>query len=129
MTLEQIINTVKSLNFPLGSYAVFGSGPMAIRGLKEAKDIDITVKNDFFEKLKEKYKEIKPGQINISDVEIFAAWNSLIDNAEEVINRADTINGVRFIKLEDLIIWKRKLGRAKDLSDIKIIEDYIKRHK
>jgi len=123
--MNEIIKKVKSLGFLPGSYAVFGSGPMTIRGLKEAKDIDIAVKDEFFEELKGKHKEFKPGQINIGDVEIFAAWNSLIDNAEEVIDRADNIDGVKFIKLEDLIVWKKKLAREKDLSDIKVIEDYL----
>lgn len=126
MDIQDLLSELKKLNLPDEQFAVFGSGPMAIRGLKEAKDLDIIVKNDFYNKLKEKYKEVKPGQININNIEIFAAWNSFIDNAEEVIDRADIFDGIKFIKLEDLIVWKRKLSREKDLSDIKKIRDYLK---
>lgn len=127
ITIKSLLSELKRLNLPADQFAVFGSGPMAIRGIRQAKDLDVAIKDDFFNLLKEKYKEAKPGQINVGNIEIFAAWNSLLDNAESVIDRADIINGVRFIKLNDLMIWKKKLGREKDLLDIKIIKDYLKK--
>ena len=38
------IDELKALKLPVGQYAIFGSGPLAIRNLKAASDIDIIVK-------------------------------------------------------------------------------------
>ena len=38
MTKNQIIAKMASLNLPQGSYVVFGSAPMAVAGLREAKE-------------------------------------------------------------------------------------------
>ncbi|HHE76422.1 MAG TPA: hypothetical protein ENL27_00315 [Candidatus Parcubacteria bacterium] len=124
---KELLEELKRLNLPDGGYAIYGSGPMAVRGLRDANDLDIVVKDELYEKLREKYKdkEIKTGHIKIGDIEIFASFNSLIDNPEEVIDRTEELNGFRFIRLEDLIRWKQKLGREKDLKDIKLIKKYL----
>jgi len=53
------LNELKKLNLPKGKYALFGSSPMAIRGIKENSDIDIIVKEDLWNFLKQKYKVIR----------------------------------------------------------------------
>ena len=40
------LDEVKRLNLPKDKFAIFGSGPIAIRGLREARDIDLIVKKD-----------------------------------------------------------------------------------
>ncbi len=53
--LEQL----EKLNLPKGQWAIFGSGPLVIRGLlAENNDIDIIVKSDVFEVLKKQYSVI-----------------------------------------------------------------------
>ncbi|MDZ7611671.1 MAG: hypothetical protein U5L10_02815 [Candidatus Moranbacteria bacterium] len=112
---------------PEDQYAVYGSGPMAVRGIREASDLDLMVKDEFYEELKNKYKEEAKGKIKLEQgkIEIFPAWNSLVDNPEEVISRAELIKGFKFIKLGDLIDWKRKMGRDKDFKDIRLIENFL----
>ncbi len=43
MTNKELFKKVKNLNLPIGDYALFGSAPMGIRGLRECHDIDIIV--------------------------------------------------------------------------------------
>jgi hypothetical protein len=38
------------------------------------------------------------------------------------------INGLPFIKLEELIKFKTELGRSKDFDDIRLIEDYLNKN-
>lgn len=123
--MKQLLKELKKLNFPSDQYAIFGSGPMGIRGLKEINDLDVVVSGGLYEKLKNKFKEEKPGQIKIGNVEIFPCWNALIEKPEEVIKRAENIHGFKFITLPDLIQWKSKMGREKDKKDIEIIEEFL----
>lgn len=47
-------------------------------------------------------------------------------NVKEVVENADIIDGIRFVNLETTIKWKRRMGREKDLEDIRLIEEYLK---
>ena len=126
---EKLLNKLEELNLPDKGYAIYGSGPMAIRKIRAAHDLDIVVKNDLFKELNRKYSEIEKGFIKLEKgmIEIFSAQNSLIDNPKKVIDRAELINGLRFIKLDDLMTWKKKMGRQKDFDDIKLIKHYLKK--
>lgn len=121
----KLLKQLKKLKLSLNQYAIFGSGPMAIKGIRESEDLDIVVKDVLYKKLLKKYKETKSGQIKIGKIDIFSPKTALIDNPEKVIDRAETIQGFKFIRLDDLIKWKQKMGRKKDLEDIELIKDYL----
>lgn len=127
--IRKLLNQFKKLKLPLNQYAIYGSGPIAIRGLREARDLDVVVKDELYKKLLRKYKESKPGQIKIGKIEIYAPWATIFNNPKEtvkLINRAETIDGFKFVRLEDLLKWKYKMGRPKDFKDIKLIENYLR---
>jgi len=131
-----VIEEVNKLNFPIGQYVVVGSSPMAIRGLKEAHDIDIVVTPQLFEKcridgwetMSWTYPE-KVGQIYLKEgnIELYLDVNAGNFNPtiEELIERSETIQGVPFITLEDMISFKKAYGREKHLNDIKTTEEYL----
>jgi hypothetical protein len=52
-----LLEELKKLNFPKDKYAVFGSGPLAIRNIRETFDLDVIVKQDLFNELWDKYPE------------------------------------------------------------------------
>lgn len=64
---------LKKLNLPLGKYAIFGSGPLAIRGLRENNDIDIIVTDELWQNLTKKYKKfiVESNHIRIGHISIF----------------------------------------------------------
>ncbi len=47
----------------------------------------------------------------------------------EMIGNAVVIDGVPFMGLESLIDLKRSMGREKDLTDIELIQDYLRSHR
>jgi len=69
-----LLEELKKLNFPKDKYAVFGSGPLAIRNIREAHDLDVIVTHDFFQELCNKYPKLvkfKPfHRIDINKIEI-----------------------------------------------------------
>lgn len=127
--IKRLLKKFRELKPPLNQYAIFGAGPMTIRGIRKSKDLDVIVTDDLYKKLLKRYKETKSGQIKIGKIEIFSPQSALIDNPEELIDRAETIQGFKFIRLDDLIKWKKKLGRKKDLEDIELIKDYLAENK
>ena len=56
---SDLFQKVKKLQLPQGEYALFGSAPLGIRGLKECSDIDIIVTQKLWKELKNKSWKIK----------------------------------------------------------------------
>jgi NTP pyrophosphatase (non-canonical NTP hydrolase) len=124
------IDELRSLNLPFGEYAIFGSGPMAIRKIRDSHDIDIIVKNDLWETLSKKHKDHlhqNPTCLKIGSIEIFKDWRTLTDKIDEMIDSAETIHNYPFVQLKYVIEWKRQFGREKDLKDIELIREYMEK--
>ncbi|MFA6416042.1 MAG: hypothetical protein WCW56_00970 [Candidatus Paceibacterota bacterium] len=129
-----IFQKVKELNLPIGSYVVFGGGPMSARGIKEAHDIDILTTPEIYEKFKKEGWEEKTASSGSNflikdDYELFRDWNFSFANynpdPQKVIAEADIIDGVAFASLDEVRRWKSAFAREKDLVDIKLIDDFL----
>jgi len=123
------LDELEELNLPKNKFAVFGSGSLAIRGLREANDLDIIVKEDLWEELEKKFKveDQENPVIKVKNIEIYKSWKPWFDDINELIDKADIIQGLRFVKLDKVLEWKKKMGREKDLKDIKLIKELIGR--
>ena len=128
-----ITERVRALNLPLGSYAVFGSGPLEAHGLRTAKDIDLIVTSDFFrkckhsgewqaEKLKDHHEVLTKG-----DVSMYDSWAPDSWDIAQMIQEAEVIDGVPFVKLETVLEWKKIRNSEKDKEDIKLLEKKLGR--
>lgn len=126
-----LFQRVKDLNLPLGEYAIFGSGPMGIREMREMHDIDLIVFdkvfNEYLEKQGWEIKEIYGYRDWLKNdnlqIEMGRDWHEGWD-VEGMIRGADIIDGLPFVKLDYLIKWKKFSGREKDLKDIELIEKW-----
>jgi len=124
------LDELREMNLPSHRYAIYGSGPLAIRGIRENRDIDIVVDDALYEELIKKYPEDNnKKEIKYKNIEIFCSSKSLIDDPDKAIAQAEMIDGFKFIRLNELIKWKKKFGRPKDLKDIKLIKSYLKKQK
>ena len=125
---------ILKLNLPKGGYAIFGSGPMAIRGLRPSRDIDIIVTNDVFEKYKkgEEWKLVKferDGRkiemLEKDDFELYPTWGPGDWDIEKLVEEAEIIDGLPFVRLEAVLKWKKISARKKDREDVKLIKEYL----
>lgn len=123
----ELLNEVKKLNLPKDKFAVFGSGPLAIRGIRDSRDIDLIVKPDLWEDLTKKYPitDKYGGIIEIGEIEIFKDFKPWFDDVEILIDDSDIFEGIRFVKLNYVLEWKKSFNREKDQNDIKIIKEFL----
>ena len=126
---------VKELNLPRGLYAVFGSGPLAVRKLRDARDIDIVITSELFKSLA-KDPAWTVGQVRDhhrvltrGDVELFDSWAPGSWDISALIRAADIIDGIPYVRLESVIEWKDLRNTSKDVNDIKLIKQYLARTK
>jgi len=132
---NDLFEKFKALNLPIGEYAIFGSGPMAIRGLRKSSDIDLVVTDKFFKELEKlpqwkKEKSCLGSDMLIRrdselEVEALMEWMPGAWDIEGLIKNADIIDGLAFVKLEEVLRWKKMRDKEKDKKDIELIEEYL----
>ncbi|MHB8831313.1 MAG: hypothetical protein ACYC44_04335 [Patescibacteria group bacterium] len=124
------LDELKQLNLPSKQYAIFGSGPLAIRGIREARDVDVLVKKDLWDSLAKIYPPNEKGNgLMIGHVELFSKWEPFDLNVDELIDTAETIENLPFVRMEYVIEWKKHVSRDKDKKDLGLIEEYFKAKK
>lgn len=130
MKLDTLLAELDKLNFPKDQYAITSSGSLAIRGIRDANDLDILVTPKLWEALSQKYlgERVKSKDIKIGNLHIF--WKGSFDEQSSIatvmeqINTADTIKGYRFVNLELAKRFKKVSDREKDKRDLELIKNY-----
>ncbi len=129
---KDLFEKFKELNLPIGEYAIFGSGPMAARGLKQSNDIDAIVTDRIFNEYKNKpewkLKEIGDWGVELiscGEIEMLNGWGPGKWDTQKIISEAEIINGLAFVKLGEVLKWKKMMVREKDKKDIELIEEYL----
>jgi hypothetical protein len=121
-----------TLQLPSKDFAIFGSAPMWLHGLKElGNDIDLVVRGEAWEKAKQ-LGEIIPAPTtgNViklfgGEIEIYDSWGPGEWDANELIDNALEVEGIKFVDLADVARWKEIYGREKDLQHLDIIKRYL----
>ena len=129
MDVKVLLSRLKELNLADGKYAVFGSGPLAVRGILPAvlKNLDIIVTEDLWEILAKEYLTDEEGFIRTRGLKFSNWWWRKVPKFEKLIAEADIIDGVRFVKLEEVYKYKRQIMGPKEREHLKAIEEYFKK--
>jgi hypothetical protein len=125
-----IFEDVKKLNLPEGEYAVVGSGVLSAHGIRQHQDVDLIVTSKLFDTLKSEGWEDVPGKHAVIKKGMYEAdadfkYKEYQPNHTQLIQQAELIEGVPFIRLDELVKFKRALGRDKDKRDIELVERYL----
>ena len=59
------------------------------------------------------------------EIELYRDWKPGQWDIQKLINDAEIIDGLSFVRLERVIEWKKLSCREKDLKDIEIIERFL----
>ncbi len=137
---KHIFDLVRALELPFGHYAITSSsGPMGATGLREIHDAGIIADDYLWEILAREYKPIQKdgitkivlskGLVKIMGKGSF--FNNYSDTDPDIIHQiktADILDGLPFVKLDYVRLFKHRSARQKDLIDIQIIDQYINTH-
>ncbi len=136
-TQHSIFTRIERLNLPYGQYAVFGSSLLDAWGLRRAEDLDIIATPELYTQLKatgwqEQQKNgftlLHKYDANISTTQKPFPGSSYNPDRMQLIKEATIINGLPFVKVEEVIACKVDYGRPKDLADIELLKSYLSSH-
>lgn len=128
---QELFNLLRSLHLPTSDYAVFGSGPLIVRGIIEAtNDLDVISRGRAWE------RALRVGQlVSLPDgakimscfegaVTIGKSWAYGDFDIDELIDTAEIIDGLPFVRLEHVVRYKEIAARPKDLTHLELLAEH-----
>lgn len=122
------IEMVQRLALPAHEYVVIGGGVMEALGLRDTNDVDIVVSSELYSAYTSKgWKEyIQDDGKHILSHHGYQLMETYVGKKlNDLFPRSFEKDGVRFMSVEDLIACKRKIGRQKDIDDIKLLNEHL----
>ena len=131
-----LFDRVKSLNLPVSDFAIFGSGPLIVRGIIPASnDLDIICRGQAWERVKAIGELEYLSQYDVTVVTMCAGrltfgtkWAIGEFDIDELIDGAEEIDGLPFVRLEHVTNYKKISKRPKDLRHIEALKAYQLTH-
>ena len=126
----RLFDSLRSLSLPYGEYAVFGSGPLIVRGIIDASnDLDVVCRGAAWERacaLGEMVTlvehDVEVASFLDGAITVGASWVYGDVDIDELIDTADVIDGLPFARLEYVMRYKRIAGRPKDLEHLRLMD-------
>lgn len=121
---------LRTLDLPLGDHAVFGSGPLIVRGIIEAtNDLDVVARGAAWDRacvLGELVllpdHGVQVASFDGGAITVGTTWAYGEIDVDEVIDTAEVIAGVPFARLEYVVAYKQAAARPKDHEHLRLLE-------
>ena len=128
MDFKLLLEELRNFNLQVDQFAITSSGTLAVRNIREATDLDIIVTDTLWGELIKKYPINKDGDfesINVDNIQFLHKGSWFTGNNEKMIREADIIDGIRYVKLEEIRKRKTNRDREKDIHDVELIKNYL----
>ena len=127
-----LFDRVKSLQLPSADYAIFGSGPLIVREIiPVSNDLDIICRGSAWKTVQEigdpEYlSEFDVTVVTMCDGRLTfgTEWGIGNFDVDALIDSAEVIDGLPFVRLEHVAIYKEIINRPKDLQHLEALQAY-----
>jgi len=122
-----LFDLLRAMDLDPGSYAVFGSGPLAAHGLiKELGDLDVIVAEEAWGRVRAQGTIVMHGDDPVVELDnglsFGRSWAYGNVDIDQLIEDAEIIDGLPFVRLNAVAAYKLIAGRPKDLRHIELME-------
>ncbi len=123
---EVLFERLRALELPVDDFAVFGSGPLAIRGLIDiVGDLDVITRGSAWDAVKDLGSVVMYGDDMTVDfgngLTFGRGWDFGVFDIEQLITDAEVIEGLPFVRLGAVYEYKRLANRPKDLRHLELM--------
>lgn len=130
MRIEQALRLLHQVDLPTNDYAVFGSGPLLVRGvISEVNDLDLLARGAAWETATTAGEIVYLPEHDITVASFFGglvtvgnSWAIGDVDVDKLIDTADTLEEFPFARLEHVVAYKALAGRPKDLEHLRSLE-------
>ena len=133
--IRRLAMLVSELDLDVRDFVIFGSGPLLAHGLRNGtRDLDVVARGPAWQRVRE---HGCPGTGSVNGAPMALFWNGLIQfsqgwisadwDTDDLIGRAQAIQGWPFATLADVLAYKEILLRPKDYPDIAALHQAVPR--
>jgi hypothetical protein len=127
--IRRLVQLVTHFGLDRREFVIFGSAPLFAHGLRRnIQDLDVVARGTAWHRVSQ-YGVPATGSINGAPIASFwggqiqfsSGWISDDWNADDLIARAEILDGLPFAQLTDVLRYKAMLRRPKDRPDIQAL--------
>ena len=125
-----LFGLLRSLDLSPQDFAVFGSGPLLIRGvIDRAGDLDVICRGALWETAQGLGPTIEQHGVPVLSlfdglVTLGTRWAIGDFDVHRLIDTAEMIDDLPFVRLEHVVAYKRLADRSKDREHLRRLEEY-----
>lgn len=112
------LNELRELDLPEGEYAIFGDGPLAIRGIKSNSSIELLTSPALWSALSSE-DNFENSLIKKGHIQIRKTRESVL------IKTAEQLGDFFYVKLPYVLETKCQSQKKKDENDVRLIREYL----
>ena len=132
---EDLFEYLRSLNLPR-DYAIFGSGPLWVRGIIEASnDLDVLCGPEAWAKVCRRGNKVHLREYGVEVVSMLddritfgTHWGIGDFDTAALIESAEEIQALRFVRLEHVEAFKLIRSSEKDKRHLRALRNYLQRN-
>lgn len=126
---SEIFDQLRALSLPGHDYAVFGSGPLLVRGIIDAvNDLDVLCRGEVWALVSHlaDSRTVENGEsvVAIGSISFGTRWGLGTFDEDDLIDSAEIIDGLPFVALEHVVAYKEIARRPKDLAHLEMIAQW-----
>ncbi len=133
MSEQDCLSLVSDMHLDEGHYAIFGSGPLLVRGIIDASgDLDIVCRGPVWERVKRQgeLRYLERYDVTIASfydgrVSFGTRWGIGDFDIDSLIDTAEMIDDLPFVRLEHVIEYKKIANRPKDVLHLDAIRQFL----
>ena len=126
---ESLFDRFRELPLPADDYAIFGSGPLTIRGVIPASnDLDVLCRGKFWEEVQHLGKPEYLPEYDVTIVTLAGAaigfgtsWGIGEVDVDELIDSAEMIDGLLFARLKYVVHYKTIRNNERDQQHLEAL--------
>lgn len=126
---DRLFDQLRALNLPVGDYAVFGSGPLIVRGIVAvSNDLDIVCRGAAWDRACEIGEQEFLPEYDVTIASMFdgaisfgTKWGIGDFDVDELIDSAEILDALPFVRLEHVVSYKTARGSDKDKLHLKAL--------
>lgn len=135
---DAVTERLQAVDIPVVSAIVIGSGILDVLDIRVSSDLDIVVTPTVLEQLENDVrfkKDVRDSGTRFEGpdmIEVWGGWTepgtNTVRDFDALLADSSVIGGVRYMNLAYVRAWKAAKGREKDVKDIRLIDEYTKKH-
>lgn len=127
-----LFNQLRQINLPIADYAVFGSGPLAVRGIiPSCNDLDVLCRRKAWALVSQLGTMTFLSEYGVSVVSLCDGaitfglkWGIGDFDVDELIDTAEIIDSLPFVLIEHVVSYKKTRSSARDISHLQALENF-----